>query len=630
MSLLTALERNLLQAPGLAFADLQRLMMAMMNADAELGSLTEGEPASSFEARASRLVALVGAMLLDRRFQFNDAQFLGLFKLASHFRSIAVASGFRGTDHLLLALGVRDTASLLQLARTDRQAFVRACLLLTLDTRLPIDVEVLLDAEPQLGGLVSLMLISNKMIATPEGQQRRTRLVAAAARMRPFLPNDLDYLVIASNAWMICSYTDLREKHALKGVLNRYLRPWLEARGLSDRPDLPPPGRGTRPTMVVASEIMHSNHVQYRYFGQYLRQLRTRFRLVLVTQDSEIDDHVRQLFDEVRPFQRGRDVAYLRTVRDLIVSADPDVVFWPSVGMRHWGTALANLRLAPLQITALGHSASTFCDTIDYYLTEEGYVGDPDLFGERLLLLPDASLRFERSPHFDPAAVPKVDRSRRPVLRIALPSNLLKMNHTFVETLRRIESAADRPLAFKVFPNVRGAELAMTRRVLGDALRDVTVMPVLGYQAYIAELATCDINLSPFPFGGLHSVVDSMRLGIPVVAMEGLEPHARTDAMLLRRLRMPEWLINHTVDDYVACALRLIGNDALRLKTGRQAHSANVGKTLFGDASTPLRTEVADAVWWAFENHERLRGTSQKVFTQADWGVRPALRTSGG
>jgi len=603
MSLLSELERKW-HSGSAGYTELHRLMHALLSADDDLRTLTEGEPDAGLQARATRAVTLIGAMLIDPKLKLNDRQFLMLFKLTGHFRNIALASGYGGTDHLLPLLGARDTASLLQLARADRQAFVKAILLLGVDTRLPIEVEPLLDSEPQLGCLVYLMLISSKLVMTREGELRRNRLLAAADRVQPWLPPDLDYLVIASNAWMICSYADLREKHRIKAVLNPCIREWLQAHGIDDRADLPAPGRRERPRMVVASEIMHSNHVQYRYFGQYLRQLRTRFELVLVTQDSEVDDHVRKLFDEVRPFVRKPDAAYLKTVRDLIVDADPDIVFWPSVGMRHWGTALANLRLAPMQFTALGHSASTFCDTIDYYLTEHGYIGDTALMSERLLLLPDQSLRFERSPHLDEAALPTADRCERAVLRIALPSNLLKMNRGFLEVLQRIEREAGRPLAFTVFPNVRGAELAMTRKVLGETLRDVTVLPVLRYQDYLEHLAACDLNLSPFPFGGLHSVVDSLRLGIPVVAMEGLEPHSRTDAMILRRLAMPDWLVTKSVDEYVEAALRLVRDDALRVAVSEQALGTRVGDVMFGDGSTPLRSEVVDTVWAAWAAHE--------------------------
>lgn len=604
VSLLGALEKKLLVERSADVADLKSLAVSLLDADEHLASLTRGEGESCLTARATRFISLFGAILADPAVRLSDADFLLLIKLSSYVRSIALASGFRGTDHILRMLGTTDTESLMRLAVTDRQRFVKALVVLNIDTALPIEIDGVIASEPALGSLLYLSFASSKMVLTPQGHQRRLRLLGLADRVKPYLPKDLDYLVIASNAWMICSYADLREKHRIKKVLNRYLRDWLSQQGILDRSDLPACGRSDRPRMVVASEIMHSNHVQYRYFGQYLRQLRTKFELILVTPETEVDDYVRLLFDEVRSFKRGGDLNYLKDVRDLIVEANPEVIFWPSVGMRHWGTALANLRLAPMQFTALGHSASTFCDTIDYYLTEAGYIGDPALMSERLLLLPDESLRFERSPHLDASALPSQPKNHTGVVTVALPSNLLKMNREFLDVLKRIETQSVRPLSFKVFPNVRGAELAMTRTLLAETLSHVTVNPIMPYQAYMSELAGCDINLSPFPFGGLHSVVDSLRLGVPVVAMEGLEPHARTDAMLLRRLGMPEWLIAHSVDEYIEAALHLINDDNVREQLSKAATDLSIDTLMFGDGTTPLGSEVVDTVWKAYCNHK--------------------------
>jgi hypothetical protein len=361
---------------------------------------------------------------------------------------------------------------------------------------------------------------------------------------------------------------------------------------------------------------MQSNHVQYRYFGQYLRQLRQRFRLLLVTDAREVDAHVRALYDEVFTFDRNTTGDYLRTAVDQIGRAAPDLIFWPSVGMRHWGVALANLRLAPIQITALGHSASTFCPTIDYYLTEEGYVGDPSLFSETLVLLPDESLVFERSPYYQPQPV-RIREQATP-LRVALPSNLLKLNPRFIALLGRIRAAAGRPLQFHVFPNVHSLELAAARWVLGERLGDVTVHQVLAHNRYLAALGACDLNLSPFPFGGLHSVIDSLRQGLPVVAMECPEPHGRTDSMLLRRLGMPGWLVCRSEEEYAQAALRLIDDDALRVEVSRRAAALDIDRLMFGDATTPLRHEVVDAVWWIYRYHEAIRRDGRRSWREAE------------
>jgi hypothetical protein len=592
-------------------------------AGTSLEELATPEAPQPTEVLATRLAAAVSRILADPAFAFNDSVALRLAAYGRVLDHVLAISGFGSSDHILRMLGAGDTDGLRRLFQQDRQAFAKAWLLFSVDSSLPIDVRALLEAPAPLALLVAMGLISQKPILTEAGHRRREELVSLAGRLRPVpLPLSVDHLVLLSAAWMLCSYAGARDKHGIKPVLNRVLRQWAEGIGISDAALPPIRALKTRPTLLIAAEIMHSNHVQYRYFGQYLRQLRQRFRLVLLTEEAQADPHARALYDEVHAFNREGGTGYFNTLADMIKSIAPDVIFWISVGMRHWGPVLANFRLAPIQLAGFGHAASTYCDTMDYYFTREGYVGDPALLSEQVVLLPDSGLRFERSPFYTPLQ-PDIRESAQP-LRIALPSNLLKLNPHFISVLRRIREKARRPLEFRVFPNVSGLELIATKRVFDQRLPGSVIYPVMAYNAYLAELNACDLNLSPFPFGALHSVVDSLRQGIPVVAMDGLDLHERPDPMLLRRVGMPEWLIVQNEDDYIATALRLIGNDAERVALSRQALALDLDRTLFGDATTPLGHDVVDAMWWVYQNHEANKASGRKVFRAADRTRPPA------
>ncbi|MFO0465697.1 MAG: hypothetical protein ACK5ZB_00180 [bacterium] len=591
--------------------------MRRLAAGTSLEELAAPEAPQPIGVLATRLAAAMGRILTNPAIRLDDSALLRLAAIARVADHIHAISGFGRSDHILRVLGVSDTDGLRRLLQEDRRGFAKAWLAFSIDSSLPIDVTALLEAPAPLALLTAMGLISQKPILTEAGHARREVLVSAAGRLAPVpLPLSVDHLVLLSAAWMLCSYAGARDKHGIKPVLNRVLRHWAQGIGLSDAALPATRALKTRPTLLVAAEIMHSNHVQYRYFGQYLRQLRERFRLVLVTEESQADGHVRAHYDEVHVFKREGGTGYFNRLVETIKAIAPDVIFWLSVGMRHWGPVVANFRLAPIQFAGLGHSASTFCATMDYYFTEEGYVGDPALLSEQLVLLPDESLVFERSPHYRPIS-PVIRETAQP-LRIALPSNLLKLNPHFIGVLQRIRERARRDLEFRVFPNVSGLELMTTRRVFDQQLPGSIVHPVMAYNAYLAELNACDLNLSPFPFGGLHSVVDSLRQGIPVVALEGLDLHARTDSMLLRRLGMPEWLIAQDEEAYIAAALRVIDDDATRLALSRQALALDIDRVLFGDATTPLKRDVVDAVWWIYQNHEAIKASGRKVFRAAD------------
>lgn len=587
-----------------------------------LPQLAAGEPPADEAALATRLAAALAQIINNPGSRLNDAAALRLTAMGRAVDNLFAISGFGNTDHILAMLGAADTAGFRHLKQQDRQALTKAWLLFSIDSQLPVDIAVLAEAPPALALLAAMKLIAQKPITTLAGHQRREQLVRLAGGLTPLcLPLSGDLMVLLSSAWMLCSYAEARDKHGIKPVLNKVLRQWGESHGLADLTMAATHPRRERPVLLVAAEVMHSNHVQYRYFGQYLRQLRQRFHLILITEQSQGDEHVKTLFDEIHTFKRGGNLEHLSTILNIARSIAPDIVFWLSVGMRHWGPVMANFRLAPIQIGGLGHCASTFVETIDYFLTEEGFIGDPDLLSEQLILLPDDSLIFERSPHYAPLSA--AIRETASPLRVALASNLLKLNPHFIAVLRKIRDSSHRPVEFQVFPNVSGLEFKATQQLFDQHLPGSKIYPIKRYNDYLADLNTCDINLSPFPFGGLNGVVDSFRQGIPLITLEGPDLPGRLDSMMLRRLGMPEWLIAQDEEAYIAAALRLIEDDKERVELSRRIQALDVESVISGDASTPLRSDVIEAVWWIYQNHEQIKASGRKVFRAADRRVFP-------
>lgn len=605
---------------GLEHAALNRTPDRWPRVLAALRGLVNAAGAPRFDVMGfgSRLAAAIGTIVADPGLEPTMDELLEALVYRQELETLARAGPLGSFDHVLRAMGFQARGGVSALRAVEPAKLARATLLLSLDSNVEFGPDDILALRSDLAQVAYISLVGTKPVVSPLGAQRREAFLDQAHRLRAApLPPTVNHLVALSSAWMLCSYASHPKKHQIKPVLNGTLVDLAARIGLQAPPMPARREPKDRPRMVVAAEIMHSNHVQYRYFGQYLRQLRQRFELILVTQDSEVDDAVRALYDEVFTFKRGERGEHLSEVGRRLTDLQADIVFWPSVGMRHWGPLLANLRYAPIQMTALGHSASTFCPTIDYYLTEEGYVSDPALFGERLLLLPDEALVFERSPHYEPTP-PQVRETAQP-LKVALPSNLLKLNPHFLSVMQAIRDRAGRQLEFHVFPNAGGSELTAIRRVIGAVLPGSHVHGRLNYGEYLRLLSACDLNLSPFPFGGLHSVIDSLRQGLPVVALECPEPHGRTDAMLLRRLGMPDWLVAGDEEAYVAAALKVIDDDALRVELSRQALALDLDRRVFGDGAAPLRSEVVDAVWWAYRNHEAVVASDRRVIGPAEW-----------
>ncbi|MES2498148.1 MAG: hypothetical protein V4618_18680 [Pseudomonadota bacterium] len=601
-------------AYGRATDRVERMLAVLRHAalDTMIDDARRPDAAVNGGVMISRLAAAITAVLADPDCELTARHADELVLLSGTLKHVFDLSGFDGSAFLQRLLG--DVPKDAPIGQVNKRFA-----LLTLDSHHDWPPALLTRAPPRLGWQVLAALMGTKPVATRQGQAKKDRLLEASAAMPPAeFPLEIDCLVLVSSAWMMCSYSASPAKHAIKRQLNQGLRDMATRWGLVDARLPAQRPHKDRPRLLFAAEIMNSVHVQYRYFGQYLRQLRERFELVLLTEKREADDAASALFDRVLTFERGNDPRYLRTIHQMILREAPDIIFYPSVGMRHWGPLFANLRLAPIQMTALGHSASTFCDTIDYYLLEEGYVSDPALFGETVVTLPDESLIFERAPRYEPREPTVRPAGKSGPLRVALPSNALKLNPDFLSVIARIRKESARPIELHFLPNARGIEGAAVRRAIRHILPGATVHSMLPYARYLEVISACDLNLSPFPFGGLHSVIDSLRQGLPVVAMECPEPHGRTDAMLLRRLGMPDWLIAGSEDDYVAAALRIIGNDELRIQLSEQALALDIDRVMFGDGTTPLRSEVRDAVWWIYRHHDAAQADGRTSWSEAE------------
>jgi hypothetical protein len=614
MSDLVTLERAVYGRRPEAMAALRHVLLGLATDSVVVDQARRRGKDELTPALCTRITAAMSAALLDSGTAFGPEDFARLAVVHGAIVNAFVASGFGSADHALALLpppphALRNAA--------DRQAYLRFWTLFGFDAAVDVELEQLLSGPPDLALLAYLQLLASKPIGTGIGHDRRDQLLELAPRLPPGrLPPTGDHVVLLSNAWMLCSYAEHPRKHEVKRQLNPVMRDCLSRLGATDAPPAPRRAGPSPATIVVASEIMHSNHVQYRYFGQYLRQLKERFRSVLVTDKREVDDHVRALFHEVHVFERRNDAGHLRQAAELVRSAAPDLLYMPSVGMRHWGVALANLRLAPIQVMGLGHTATSYCETMDYCIAEAGLVSGPGVWHETMVTIPDEAHVLERSPHYTPLA-PEI-RERPTPLRIALPSNLLKLNPRFLSFLADLQGRTRRPLQFHLFPNVSGVELIAARAIVGRLLPNANVHPIMAYNRYLERLNQCDLNLSPFPFGGMHSVIDSVRQGLPVVALEGQESHNRTDAMLLRRFAMPEWLICHDETTYAATALRLIEDDALRVAVSRQAAGCGVDARIYGDATTPLRREFADAVSWILAHHEAAKADGRRIWSPED------------
>jgi hypothetical protein len=545
---------------------------------------------------ATRIASAVSALFSDPNFRLSERGFLRFIPLQRSLANIFGASSFATADHIIHLLNNSGNREHVTLSDPDLLKF---CLLYSPDSSIPIQPEVFWKKNKRLAAGLFLALLSSRIVSTVPGHGKREKLLEWLPSHLGELQLDDLPLGILHDVWMHCSYAEGAGKHEIKRAINGLIRKKLVGGGLNDVvPE--PTAPDAKPVALCIVEWFGSTHSVYRTHSLSLESLRSKYHVVGVSLRGESDQISRKAFDEVLvipPTQTIFDT--VRQVRKLALEKRPQFAYFLSVGMFPETIFLANLRLAPIQIAGLGHSASTFSDCMDYFLVEEDYIGDPQRFSERVVALPR-----ESSPYRPPANAPRIAAQERPStgpVRVGVTASLMKFNPMFLNALRRIAQDAKVRVEFCFFPLLaQGISKIylqnIVRRFLGDA---GTVYPQLPYSEYLAKLNTCQMFVNPFPFGNMNGIVDAVRLGLPGVCWTGPEVHSHIDQGLFERLGFPGWLVTRTTEEYVGATLRLVEKPDERLELSRKLQRSDPDAVLFrGNAGL-----FADAVEWVVKTH---------------------------
>ncbi len=578
----------------------------------------------------TRFAAAVTALMADPAFQLSQEGFDLLAVEHATFHAVFAASAFGNADHLLRQFGTVDAQEHGKLHFTSPQNVVKLLLAYSLDSELDIDFEAVFRAAPRLALPAFLGMLAHIVVLSPRAHARREKLLTLGPLFEQVEVRE-HMLAAMSDAYMYCSYATADTKHEIKRSFNAMMRRLIGSQ--ISFPEMPPQRKlAKRPTILVPIEWFTSLHAMYRCYAPSIRQLRERFRIVMIGRSSEMDEVSKELFDETIELS-GANVA-LADVVEQIRKVKPDLIFYPSVGMATWWVALASVRLAPIQVATVGHPATTQSENMDYVLVDGLWPGDPSCFSETVIVQRPGSTEFIMRQD---AEFPEPQLREHPVvLRVAVPSMACKINAPFLQCCLAIARRAQRPIEFHFFPNMVGLTHFHITREIRKWLPNAVVHPRGDYNSYLRNMVQCDVHLSTFPFGGTNSNIDSMRLGIPMLTLEGLEVHSQTDSGMMRRVGLPEWLITYHAAEYERAALRLIAGDAERVGIARQLMSTDIfGHFMQISAEVP-KTEFLDVMWFIYRQHEKIQASglrywpvqSREAFLQES-GKSPARSKAG-
>lgn len=493
------------------------------------------------------------------------------------------------------------------------------------ESNIDISFEALYQLAPKLAASLAFALQSPRFIGTPKGFSKRANILQWFPNRLAEFPN-LDGLPsgISHDVYMHCSYDIAPNKHDVKKSLNQVIRRHILALGWQDR-DIKQIGyRNGKPVMVVLLEHFHASHSIYRTHSTSMIAARERFYLIGMG-GKAVDEAGRAVFDEFHELNQDNLMEKLLKIREICEENQASVFYMPSIGMDLLPIFASNTRLAPIQVIALGHPATTHSDFIEYVIVEDDYVGSEKCFSETLLRLPKDAL-----PYVPSASAPKsVDyklRENPEVVNIGIASTTMKLNPYFLSACKAILERAKVKVHFHfALGQSNGITHPYVERFIKSYLGDyATAHPHQPYDRYLGVLHNCDMLINPFPFGNTNGIIDMVTLGLVGVCKTGDEVHEHIDEGLFKRLGLPEWLITRTVEEYVDCAIRLAENHEERLALRRHIIENNGLQTLFtGDPSPMGRVLLEKLQDWGKANNVAIETPNQQaanemVFTMED------------
>lgn len=539
----------------------------------------------------TRVAVAMSELFSDPKLDISEGGAQRFFTLQRWINMIFASSPFVNADHVLQTYNRNPDKTNLSDFHLDnaRSSLIKFCILYLPESNINVNLDALWNLDPELCASLCFALQSPRFIATDQAFSKRGTILQwfpeklAAIENLNNVPS-----AISHDVYMHCSYDIAENKHWVKKALNQVIRRHLLQGGWTDRDVTKLGERNGKPVMVVLLEHFHSSHSIYRTHSTSMIAARERFYLIGVGNDA-VDEAGKAVFDEFHVLEGSNVVSKLDHLKAICEKNGAAVLYMPSIGMDLTTIFASNTRLAPVQVIALGHPATTHSDFIEYVIVEDDYVGSEKCFSEQLLRLPKDALPYVPSA-LAPQHVEYRLRENPEVVNIGIASTTMKLNPYFLAALKAIRDRANVKVHFHfALGQSSGVTHPYVERFIKSYLgNDATAHPHAPYDQYLRILHNCDMMVNPFPFGNTNGIIDMVTLGLVGICKTGSEVHEHIDEGLFKRLGLPEWLIANTVDEYVERAVRLAENHQERLALRHHIIENNGLQTLFTGDPSPM------------------------------------------
>lgn len=255
----------------------------------------------------------------------------------------------------------------------------------------------------------------------------------------------------------------------------------------------------------------------------------------------------------------------LLAARNQIASHQPDIVFYPDIGMEPMSYFLAFSRLAKVQCVWWGHPVTTGIPTLDYYVSSEKL--EPphaqEHYTEKLVRLPSFAMYSQKPlPTANLTPLSHWGITTENVNLYLCCQSLFKVHPDFDAVLLEIlEKDANALLIFFQGEYTNWQEVLRNRwnDTIGPMGRRIIFLPRQPYPLFLELIQHAKVILDTLHFAGCNTTLQCLALGKPIITLPGPYMKSRITTAAYLQMGMTD-LIAKNMNEYIRLAIKL-GND---------------------------------------------------------------------
>lgn len=381
----------------------------------------------------------------------------------------------------------------------------------------------------------ALSLLSDRVVIGQKSDVKRNQLYSKRLNLENLRFSQFNLNAI-SRVWMYCSYSTNIDKHKIKIDLNLWIKNYGEKLGLHDSSQLKEKKLRNGLKVVIVSEVLTNDHAMWRAYKTILEQLNLNMDVTLLYRAKDVSTEILAKFNKTIEFTGIKDAFAI------IKKINPDIIYYPSIGMRTFSIVLANFRLACTQVMTLGHPATSKSKSIDFVLLQETFRANNKQkeFIEEVLYdnkkITDAY--YLNSKGICKKSSLNIDGD----INIAIIGKSFKLNSKFIKFLKVLKEKINKKIIFHFFPNEAGLFYYQIKYKIENEIAGAIVHSMSNYENYTKKLSKCDLAVGSFPFGQTSGIFDCLSVGIPLFELYGEEIHECIGALIYSELGMSHYL----------------------------------------------------------------------------------------